>query len=128
MFYGLEIHLETLFQLSGREMFYFNPDLAANDLMEEGDEAFESYAREEEEEEEGVEYKNIEIDALEAAASEADGNGTICPQNRFAGVVPLPNGSSEKPSEAESQKILNTFTHYRICFWIQSPINHLLTP
>lgn len=36
-------------QLSGREMFFFNPDLAANDLMDDGDEAFDSYAREEEE-------------------------------------------------------------------------------
>lgn len=30
-------------------MFFFNPDLAANDLMDDGDEAFDSYAREEEE-------------------------------------------------------------------------------
>ncbi|KAL0270599.1 UNVERIFIED_CONTAM: hypothetical protein PYX00_007954 [Menopon gallinae] len=87
--------------LSGREMFYFNPDLAANDLTEEGDEAFESYAREEDEE--GVEYKNIEIEALEAGATEADGTGTICPQNRFAGVTPLPNGSSEKPGTYQEE-------------------------
>jgi len=33
-------------------MFYFNPDLAAADQFEEGDEAFESYNLEEEEEEE----------------------------------------------------------------------------
>lgn len=30
-------------------MFFFNPDLAANDMMDDGDEAFDSYAREEEE-------------------------------------------------------------------------------
>lgn len=28
-------------------MFFFNPDLAANDMMEDGDEAIDSYAREE---------------------------------------------------------------------------------
>ena len=32
-------------------MFVFNPDLASGDMYEEGDEAFDSYAREEEEDE-----------------------------------------------------------------------------
>lgn len=41
------IKFVILFQLSGREMFFFNPDLAAGDLMEEGDEAFDSYALQE---------------------------------------------------------------------------------
>lgn len=36
-------------QISGREMFHFNPDLAAADLCEDGDEAFEYYNLEEEE-------------------------------------------------------------------------------
>lgn len=35
-------------------MFFFNPDLAAGDMMEEGDEAFDSYAREEEEDGEDI--------------------------------------------------------------------------
>lgn len=41
-------------QLSGREMFFFNPDLAANDLMDDGDEAFDSYQREEDEDDSEV--------------------------------------------------------------------------
>lgn len=43
-------------------MFYFNPDLAAADQWEDGDEAFESYNLEEEEEEDGqnsVEVLNL---------------------------------------------------------------------
>lgn len=38
------------FQISGREMFAFNPELAAGDSMEDGDEAFDSYKREDDEE------------------------------------------------------------------------------
>ena len=62
-------------------MFYFNPDLAANDLMDEGDEAFDSYAREEEEDE--VQYKELELDSLAKEASEVDGTGTVAPNDRF---------------------------------------------
>lgn len=35
-------------------MFVFNPDLASGDMYEEGDEAFDSYDREEEEEDENL--------------------------------------------------------------------------
>lgn len=35
--------------MSGREMFYFNPDLAKADQFEEGDEAVDSYNLEEDE-------------------------------------------------------------------------------
>jgi hypothetical protein len=40
-------------------MFYFNPDLAAADQYEEGDEAFESYNMEEEDGQNSVEVLNI---------------------------------------------------------------------
>lgn len=76
-------------------MFYFNPDLAANDLMEEGDEAFDSYIREDEDEE--MEYKDIELDVLENEASEVDGTGTVAPDARFQGAAPALNGSLESP-------------------------------
>jgi len=36
-------------QLSGREMFTFNPELAMDDAYEEGDEAFDSYCKNEDE-------------------------------------------------------------------------------
>lgn len=42
--------MHVMFQLSGREMFSFNPELAAGDNMEDGDEAFNSYQMNEEEE------------------------------------------------------------------------------
>ncbi|KAK6645552.1 hypothetical protein RUM43_001829 [Polyplax serrata] len=79
--------------LSGREMFYFNPDLAANDLMEDGDEAFDSYAREEDDED-GVQYKELELDSLEKEASEVDGTGTVAPADRFKDQKTLENGMS----------------------------------
>jgi hypothetical protein len=40
-------------------MFYFNPDLAAADLFEEGDEAFESYSLEEDDGQNSVEVLNF---------------------------------------------------------------------
>lgn len=39
-------------QLSGREMFAFNPEMAIGDSMDDGEEVFDSYLRDEEEEEE----------------------------------------------------------------------------
>lgn len=54
--------------LSGREMFSFNPELAADYDMEEGDEAFDSYSREEGEEE--IEYRELQLDLIELEAQE----------------------------------------------------------
>lgn len=80
-------------------MFYFNPDLAANDLTEDGDEAVDSYAREEEEEEEDqVEYKDIELERLQSEATEADSSGTIAAEMRFKEGLPAPtNGAFDSP-------------------------------
>jgi hypothetical protein len=51
------------FGISGREMFSFNPDLVNdNDDMEEGEAAFDSYMREENEEE--GEFKEIDFSKL----------------------------------------------------------------
>lgn len=51
--------------LSGREMFSFNPELAKDNDMEDGDEAFDNYAIAEDDE---IEYKelNLELISLEA--------------------------------------------------------------
>lgn len=46
-------------QISGREMFYFNPDLAAADQFEEGDEAFEYYSLEDDDGQNSVEVLNF---------------------------------------------------------------------
>lgn len=45
--------LFIIFQLSGREMFAFNPEMAIGDSMDDGEEVFDSYLRDEEEEEDG---------------------------------------------------------------------------
>jgi hypothetical protein len=71
--------------ISGREMFYFNPDLAAADQCEEGDEAFESYNLEEEDGQNSVEYREIELDVLLMEAQEADGTGTQASEDRLKG-------------------------------------------
>ncbi|XP_043794218.1 zinc finger CCCH domain-containing protein 15 homolog [Apis laboriosa] len=61
--------------ISGREMFYFNPELAAGDGIDDGDEAISSYVREEDEAEEKVEYRELDMDRLALEASEIDTSG-----------------------------------------------------
>ncbi|XP_076280609.1 zinc finger CCCH domain-containing protein 15 homolog [Lasioglossum baleicum] len=62
--------------ISGREMFYFNPDLAVGDGIDDGDEAISSYVREEEEDEERIEYRELDMDRLnDLEASEIDTTG-----------------------------------------------------
>lgn len=70
--------------LSGREMFSFNPELAADYDMEDGDEAFDSYAIEEEEEtENNIQYRELDLNILEFEAQEVDGTGTVAPEDRL---------------------------------------------
>ncbi|KAK7867739.1 hypothetical protein R5R35_002243 [Gryllus longicercus] len=70
---------------SGREMFFFNPDLAAADQYEDGDEAFDSYnfQEEDEESEENIRYREIQLDILEMEAQEVDGSGTQATEDRL---------------------------------------------
>lgn len=51
LFYSVLIKYN--FQLSGREMFSFNPEMAIGDSMDDGEEAFDSYIRDEDEEADG---------------------------------------------------------------------------
>ncbi|XP_049860455.1 zinc finger CCCH domain-containing protein 15 homolog [Schistocerca gregaria] len=69
--------------MSGREMFYFNPELAAADQCEEGDEAFDSYNLQEEDEQRNIEYREIRLDFLELEAQEVDGTGTQAKEDRL---------------------------------------------
>ncbi|GLH04292.1 Zinc finger CCCH domain-containing protein 15 homolog [Gryllus bimaculatus] len=71
--------------ISGREMFFFNPDLAAADQYEDGDEAFDSYnfQEEDEESEENIRYREIQLDILEMEAQEVDGSGTQATEDRL---------------------------------------------
>lgn len=71
------------FGISGREMFSFNPDLVDDGPMEDGDAAFEMYKRDDDEEE-GMEYKELDLAALSLEAQEADGSGTIASETRLA--------------------------------------------
>ncbi|XP_014231950.1 zinc finger CCCH domain-containing protein 15 homolog [Trichogramma pretiosum] len=65
--------------ISGREMFFFNPELAAGDVADDGDEAIANYDFEEEEEE-SVEYRELDLDNLVLEASQVDTTGcTIAP-------------------------------------------------
>ncbi|KAF6202671.1 hypothetical protein GE061_003071 [Apolygus lucorum] len=71
--------------LSGREMFSFNPELAAGDNMEDGDEAYDSYQRDEEDEANNVQYKEIELDRLGIEAVDVDVDGiTQAPDDRLS--------------------------------------------
>ncbi|XP_058792624.1 zinc finger CCCH domain-containing protein 15 homolog isoform X2 [Phymastichus coffea] len=63
--------------ISGREMFYFNPELAAGDgLGDDGDEAVATYDREEDGEE-SIQYRELDIDNIMLEASQVDTTG-IC--------------------------------------------------
>lgn len=69
--------------LSGREMFSFNPEMALDNDMEEGDVAFDSsiYARDDDDED--FSYKELDLNALSLAAQEVDGSGTVADQDRL---------------------------------------------
>lgn len=63
------------FGISGREMFTFNPELAI-DNIEDGDAAFDTYEREEDEDN-AFEYKELDLDALTLQAQEVRDNSRI---------------------------------------------------
>ncbi|XP_066995926.1 zinc finger CCCH domain-containing protein 15 homolog [Anabrus simplex] len=72
--------------LSGRDMFYFNPNLAAEDQFEDGDEAFDSYKLQDDEDYNTVEYREIQLDTLDEEAQEVDGTGTQAANDRLKNV------------------------------------------
>lgn len=63
-------------------MFSFNPELAQESDMDDGDEAFDSYAIEDDDDE-GLEYKELDLEALALEAQEADDSGTIAKNDRL---------------------------------------------
>lgn len=58
------------FGLSGKEMFSFNPDLADDGDVEDGDAVFDSYAREDDDDENVFEYKDLDLADISMAAQE----------------------------------------------------------
>jgi len=69
--------------LSGREMFSFNPELAVDNDMDDGDVAFDNYSMEEDEEDAGIQYKELDMNMLGLEATDVDGTGTIATEDRF---------------------------------------------
>lgn len=70
--------------ISGREIFYFNPDLAAGDGIDEGDEAISSYTREDDDSDEDIQYRELDSDHLAFEASEIDSKGiTVAAEDRL---------------------------------------------
>ena len=63
--------------LSGREMFTLNPDLVADDVMDEGETAFDSTTRQDLDDESEAAIRALDADKLAAGATDADGSGTI---------------------------------------------------
>lgn len=84
--------------LSGREMFSFNPELVEYG-MDDGEEAIESYGRNEEEDD-AIEYKELDLNMLSLSIKEADNTGTLAETDRWekmqAGLALNTNG---EPSE-----------------------------
>ncbi|KAK0162470.1 hypothetical protein PV327_006245 [Microctonus hyperodae] len=69
--------------ISGREMFSFNPELAVGDGIDDGDEAIDSYAFDDEDSE-NIEYRELDMERLAMEASELDTNGiTIAQADRL---------------------------------------------
>ena len=57
------------FGLSGKEMFSFNPDLADDGPVEDGDAVFDNYDRDDEDDN-AFEYKELDLSELALAAQE----------------------------------------------------------
>nr|SVE74828.1 EOG090X0C5B [Daphnia carinata] len=90
--------------ISGREMFTFNPDLARDDDMEDGDEAFDTANLPNEEEEGEVQYRELDLNALACVGTDVDGSGTVAPASREYQLVEVEestkNGNAESLDEA----------------------------
>ncbi|XP_012166294.3 zinc finger CCCH domain-containing protein 15 homolog [Bombus affinis] len=93
--------------ISGREMFYFNPELAAGDGIDDGDEAISSYVREEDETEEKVEYRELDMDRLALEASEIDTSGiTVAGADRLKNNKDINNESGSTVTVGEGAAAL----------------------
>ncbi|XP_055325068.1 zinc finger CCCH domain-containing protein 15 homolog [Sitodiplosis mosellana] len=82
------------FGFSGREMFSFNPELAKDNDLEDDDGAYASYEREEDDNDQIYEYKELDLDELAAGAQEADGTGTVATEDRLKKPVEEAEGEA----------------------------------
>ncbi|XP_054168335.1 zinc finger CCCH domain-containing protein 15-like [Oppia nitens] len=86
--------------LSGREMFTFNPDLALDEDMEEGEDAY-VHTNDDSDEEDNLVYREINIENLLVDVKAADGTGTQCTTREFH-TNTEPTKSMAEGGEAES--------------------------
>ncbi|XP_055698420.1 zinc finger CCCH domain-containing protein 15 homolog [Phlebotomus papatasi] len=89
--------------LSGREMFSFNPDLVDDGQMEDGDVAFDSYEREDTEDDKGIEYREIDFNSL--SLGEVDGTGTVATADRFHRLKEEEDGKEEEDEDEGAEAI-----------------------
>lgn len=81
--------------LSGREMFTFNPELARDNEMDEGEAAMD-IVREQDDDDDQTEVKEINIDLIVNEAKEADGSGTVCTEmtRQYAATTTAPEAGT----------------------------------
>uniref|UniRef100_A0A1E1W3V5 Zinc finger CCCH domain-containing protein 15 n=1 Tax=Pectinophora gossypiella TaxID=13191 RepID=A0A1E1W3V5_PECGO len=85
--------------LSGREMFSFDPALAADD-GEDGDEAVDYSAYDADDDVDTTEYREIELDLIGTEMSEVDDTGTKATDDRLSQLNKgLENGAAEAEAE-----------------------------
>lgn len=92
--------------LSGREMFSFNPELV-DFGMDDGEEAIESYGRNEEDTEDGIEYKELDLNMLSLSIKEVDNTGTVAEEDRWEkmkATVPVAATNGEEGATAASME------------------------
>lgn len=68
--------------LSGREMFSFNPELV-DFGMDDGEEAIDDYGRNEEDDADTTEYKELDLSMLSLSIKEVDNTGTVAEEDRW---------------------------------------------
>lgn len=91
-----------VFGISGREMFEFNPDLVGEDDNDAGEDVL-IIRRDNDEDEEGFEVREISLEALATAAQKEDGTGTVSTSHDRVGLpssVCNGDGDSKKDDEA----------------------------
>uniref|UniRef100_U5EWW1 Zinc finger CCCH domain-containing protein 15 n=1 Tax=Corethrella appendiculata TaxID=1370023 RepID=U5EWW1_9DIPT len=68
--------------LSGREMFSFNPDLV-DDGLDDDEAAFDSYKRDDADEEDDVQYRELDFSVISIGLKESDDTGTVAEVDRW---------------------------------------------
>lgn len=90
--------------ISGREMFSFDPALAAD--ADDDDETFDLRNYDEEEEQDTTEYRDIQLELLSMEASEVDDSGTRATEDRLH-QLNLQNGQTETDQTAPDSVPIN---------------------